>query len=319
MPEQKVATRRTPHASSLARSCYNKPVTAADVERQVDEIADELYAVRPDAFAAARDEQVRKARAQGNTALAKELARLRRPTISAWLINMLWRDQREVLEQLFELADSLTRAQAEAAGDELRQLMTVRRQLELTLIRRAHTLADEAGVKVTDTVEREAQETLAAALAQPEVADEVRTGRLVKPASYAGFGSLAVGPRAVPAKPAGEPKQAEVVDLQAAQRARERREAAERRLEEARAAAEAAADEVRQREEAADSARQEQERLEAELDALRQRLQAVQQDLTTAEHAARTAAQARDQAQKAHQSAVLAVTRAEQALADLSG
>jgi hypothetical protein len=301
-------------------------VTSADLERQVDEIADELYTVRPDAFAAARDEQVRKVRAEGNTALAKELGKLRRPTISAWLINLLWRDQREVLEQLFELADSLTRAQTEAAGEELRQLMTVRRQLELTLIRRAHTLADEAGVKVTDIVEREAQETLAAALAQPEVADEVRTGRLVKPASYAGFGSLAVGPRAVPARavparPPGEgsAKTAEVVDLQAVQRARERREAAERRLEEARAAEAAAAAELRKREEAAEAARQEHERLSAELDDLRARLQRLQQDLTTADHESRATAKARDEAQKAHQSAVLTVARAEQAVSDLAG
>jgi hypothetical protein len=304
-------------------------MTSADVERQVDEIADELYTLRPDAFATERDEQVRKARAQGNAALARELGKLRRPTISAWLINLLWRDQREVLEQLFELADSLTRAQAEAAGDELRQLMTVRRQLELTLIRRAHTLADEAGVKVTDTVEREAQETLAAALAQPEVADEVRTGRLVKPASYAGFGSLAVGPRSVPDRPGaaragsgrspGEARPAEVVDLQAAQRARERREAAERRLQEARAAEDAAAAELGQREEAAAAARQQQQRLESELNELRDRLQRLQQDLSTAEDEARRTAHARDQTQKAHQSAVLAVARAEQALAELSG
>lgn len=304
-------------------------MTSADLDRQVDEVADELYTVRPDAFAAARDEQVRKARAQGNTALAKELGKLRRPTISAWLINLLWRDQREVLEQLFELADSMSRAQAEAAGEELRQLMTVRRQLELTLIRRAHTLAEEAGVNVTDTVEREAQETLAAALAQPEVAEEVRTGRLVKPASYAGFGTLAVGPHAVsarllpgrgaPARGSGEAKAAEVVDLQAAQRARERREAAERKLEEARAAEDAAAAELHQREQAAEAARHEHERLQSELDKLREQLQRLQQDLSAAEHEARTTAQARDQAQKTHQSAVLAVARAEQAVADLRG
>jgi hypothetical protein len=304
-------------------------VTSADLEGQLDEIADNLYTVRPDEFAAARDEQVRKARAEGNTALAKELGKLRRPTISAWLINLLWRDQREVLEQLFQLADSMSRAQAEAAGEELRQLMTVRRQLELTLIRRAHTLADEAGVNVTDTVEREAQETLAAALAEPDVADEVRTGRLVKPASYAGFGSLAVGPRAVPGRPAparrgpargaGEAKAGEVVDLQAAQRARERREAAERKLEEARAAEDAAAAELRQREEAADAARQAQQQLQTELDDLRERLQRLQHDLSAAEQEARTTAHARDQAQKAHQAAVLAVARAEQAVADLPG
>ena len=294
-------------------------MTSADLERQMNEIADELYAVRPDEFAAARDEQVRKARADGLQALAKELAKLRRPTISAWLVNLLWRDQREVLEQLFELADSMSRAQAEAAGEELRQLMTVRRQLELSLLRRAHDLAREAGVNVTDTVEREAQETLAAALAQPDVADEVRSGRLVKPASYAGFGSLAVGPRAAPARPSAEPKKAEVVDLQAAQRARERRETAERRLQEARAAAEAAGATLGEREEAAEAARQRSEQLADEVEAARQRLQRLQQEVAGAEHEARAAAQARDQAQKAHQAATLAVARAEQGLADVSG
>ena len=62
-------------------------------ERSLDEIADELYALRPDAFAEARDEEVRKARADGRQPVARELAKLRRPTLSAWLINLLWRDQ----------------------------------------------------------------------------------------------------------------------------------------------------------------------------------------------------------------------------------
>jgi hypothetical protein len=209
---------------------------------ELEHIADELYALRPDDFAAARDEQVRKARADGKPPLARELARLRKPMQSAWLINLLWRDQHDVMEQLFQLADELSQAQAQAAGPALQSLTTQRRQLEATLLRHARGLADKAGVTVSAAMEREAQETLSAALAVPEVANELRTGRLVKPAAYAGFGTL---PAAGMHKPASDaeasvPPTPAPVDLRAVQRARERREAAERQVAEARAAVEAA-------------------------------------------------------------------------------
>ena len=55
-----------------------KPSTApsADDERALNELADELYAIRPDDFAAARDEQVRKAKTEGRQPLARELGKL---------------------------------------------------------------------------------------------------------------------------------------------------------------------------------------------------------------------------------------------------
>src|SRR3979409_1796735 len=105
-------------------------------------IADRLYTLRPDAFAAARDDEVRAARADGRQGLARELARLRRPTQSAWLINLLWRDQHEVMQQLFQLADELSRAQAQASGRELQSLTAQRREIEGALLRRARALAE---------------------------------------------------------------------------------------------------------------------------------------------------------------------------------
>ncbi len=94
---------------------------------EFERIADELYAARPDDFASARDEQVRKARADGRPELARELNKLRKPTQSAWLVNLLWRDQRDVMQQLFELAAELSRAQAGASGEELCSLTAQRR------------------------------------------------------------------------------------------------------------------------------------------------------------------------------------------------
>src|SRR5438874_9818437 len=101
------------------------------------------------------------------------------------------------MEQFFEVAEGMRQAQAHAAGGELRELMTQRRQLENAMIRQAKALAQQHGVDVSASTEREAQETLSAALAQPEVADELRTGRLTRAVSYAGFGTGAA-PRAAP-------------------------------------------------------------------------------------------------------------------------
>src|SRR6266849_10082898 len=99
----------------------------AEFDRELDSIADELYGLRPEEFAEARDAAIRTARNEGKAALAKALGKLRKPTLSAWLINLLWRDQRDVMEQLFELSQELSRAQAEASGPALRELASQRR------------------------------------------------------------------------------------------------------------------------------------------------------------------------------------------------
>lgn len=170
----------------------------AGAERTIEAIADELYAMQPDGFAAARDAAVKEARAGGRADVARELAKLRRPTRSAWLINLLWRHERELLESLLDLGDAFRDAQAQASGGALQKLMAQRRQVEQALIRRGKDLAAEAGAEVSDAMQREAQETLSAALALPEVADEIRGGRLTRAATYAGFGVMPSGPSASP-------------------------------------------------------------------------------------------------------------------------
>jgi hypothetical protein len=52
-------------------------------EHVLDEIAGELYGLRPDGFVAARDDKVKQAREQGQAPLARAIAALRRPTQSA--------------------------------------------------------------------------------------------------------------------------------------------------------------------------------------------------------------------------------------------
>jgi hypothetical protein len=320
---------------SEARSKAKVQATRTEDAGEVDEIADGLYALRADEFAAARDAQVRKARADGHAGLARALNTLRKPSQSAWLINLLWRDQRDLMEQLFELAEALSQAQAQASGSELLRLTAQRRELEAALKRRARALAEKAGVSVSATMEREAQETLAAALAQPEVAAEVRTGRLVKPAAYAGFGTF------FPAAPAAaaQPRSSEDTETKQPRPARqsksddserERHEAAERQVAQACAALDVAARERAERGRAADAAskhkdelqqhqremRQQVAELQKQLEHLQRELRDVEAEVASAEQTALVAARQRDQADKAHEAAARTLAQAEQRLKD---
>ncbi|MBV9169067.1 MAG: hypothetical protein JOZ81_03140, partial [Chloroflexi bacterium] len=277
----------------------------------LDAIADELYTLRPDEFAAARDARVREARQAGNAELARGLGQLRRPTQSAWLINLLWRDQRDTMDQLLELGAELSRAQAQASGTELRTLMQQRREVESALLQRARSLARERGVDVSAATEREAQETLAAALAEPSVAEEIRSGRLLKPTAYAGFGTPIVAPsvaaRSAPAaaadelaerrarraaqpreEKAEEPRsEAEREAAQELERVRERRAEAERQLQRAHGMANTAEAELEARTREAETARQHEAELARRVEQLQTQLRQLEQQLDAAGQSAR--------------------------------
>lgn len=144
------------------------------------------------------------ARAAGNRPLAAAIGRLRRPTVSAYVINLLVRSQPEVGEQLVALGEELRRAQEQLSGPALRQLATQRAQLVGALVRSARTIAADAGHPVSQAVAYELEQTLHAALADPDVAAEVGSGRLVRAASRTGFD-------ATPPEPAKPPRRLRAV------------------------------------------------------------------------------------------------------------
>ncbi|MFE8945291.1 hypothetical protein [Streptomyces sp. NPDC007856] len=142
----------------------------------LDTVADELYGLRPEEFVAARDRRALDARKAGDQALAKEIGALRRPSLAAWVGNLLVRRQPEEVQPLLELGEELRRAHRELDGPQLRRL--VRRQGEVIggLGRQARRLAAEAGRPVGEGVQREVEETLHAALADPEAGRPVGEG-----------------------------------------------------------------------------------------------------------------------------------------------
>jgi hypothetical protein len=157
---------------------------------ETHEIARELYLVPPSRFIAARDELVRKARTAGNGELARELATLRRPTRSAWLVNLLARYDGESLDQLVALGRRLRQAQTRLETAELARLRAERRRLIADLVARARVRSIEAGAATTEAVLTEVEATLNAALVDLAGSFTVSSGHLVRPMSHNGFGPM---------------------------------------------------------------------------------------------------------------------------------
>ena len=132
------------------------------IGRELDEIVRELYALPPTDFVAARNELVRQARAAGGKDVAERLRQLRRPTRSAWLVNLLARDP-TAMQRLSALGRELRDAQTGLARTELRNLAEQRRLLIADLLDRTRAHAAEAGVRLTPTVLSEVEATLQAA------------------------------------------------------------------------------------------------------------------------------------------------------------
>jgi hypothetical protein len=289
--------------------------TSPDDERDLADIAVELYAVKPDEFIAARDEHVRRARESGRASLAKAVAALRRPNQSAWLINQLARDQAEAVDELFDLGDSLRAAHQHGDGAELQRISAERRKAEAALIRRARALGAQAGIDVTADMARETEETLAAALASPEVAEEVRAGRLTKPVAYSGFGTMLTSVPA-PSAPKKKPRPAAKRDA-AADTEAQRRAKAEQVVNDAREELEAAELDLTERESTAEEAARRTEELGSQVDQLREQLRAVEGELVAADRGARMEERRRDRARKSRDEARRALDQAERTLRGL--
>lgn len=163
----------------------------------VEEVVDTLYALPPTRFTAARDEAAARAKRDGEAAARKRIAGLRRPTLAAWTSNLLVRTKPEEVERFRGLGDALRAAHRSLDGERLRALSHEQHVVIGALAREALRLAEEAGTAVSETVLREVEQILYAALADPDAAEAWASGRLAKaPAPSTEFPG--VDPGAVP-------------------------------------------------------------------------------------------------------------------------
>ena len=147
-----------------------------------------LYEQPPADFVTVRGNLAASAAARGDRQLSELIKKLRKPTVSAWALNLLSRYASAELDQLLELGPALTTATRRGQGPELRELSARRQQLQGVLMQRARRLLAMHRLKMSASVGYEVESTLTAAVADPEVAAAVRSGRLERPAQYAGLG-----------------------------------------------------------------------------------------------------------------------------------
>ncbi len=162
-------------------------------------IAD-LYSGDLDAFIQRRRDLVAQARSAGDRGAAKTIAGLGKPTRSAWVVNKLVHADPSVPGRLAELGDRLRAGEAALDGASIRELSRARRELVDALTRRALTEAGQASPSAA--IREEVTDTFSAALADPQVAEQVAAGTLLRAARWAGFGpgiGTAIGTAQAPA------------------------------------------------------------------------------------------------------------------------
>lgn len=191
-----------------------------------DDELDSLYSVEPDAFTAQRTKLVAAAKDRGDTAAAKAISAARKPTTAAWIVNRLALRRKDTTKRLTDLGDRLRAAHAAMDGERIRDLSTEQHQLIADLTRAALEAAEVQ--RPSASVHEDVTSTLQAAIADPDVA--ARLGRLAKPERWSGFGFG----EAAPAK--GRKSKQPAPD-KAAQRRREKLDAAVTEAERAKAEA----------------------------------------------------------------------------------
>ncbi|MEU0372620.1 hypothetical protein ABZ070_20580 [Streptomyces sp. NPDC006283] len=281
---------------------------------ELETVLDELYALRPQEFTAARNAAAAAARQAGDRELAEGIRALRRPTVSAWACNLLVRREPEKIQPLISLGEGLRAAHRDLDGEQLRELGRQQHLLVGALAKEARQLAADAGQAVGDNALHEVEATLHAVLADPQAAREWAAGHLEKPLSApVGFSGLEASagavatparPRAKTPAPAAEPdedrrdrRHREKLD-----RARQEAEAAERRARESEQAREAAAAELEQAQAASEESGERVAALERELTQARKQRRRTEDGMREARDRAaaadRTARDARNHAKK---------------------
>lgn len=254
---------------------------STDETAALDAIIAELYAVAPADFVAARTRRAKDA----EPALARQVAKVRKPVVSAWAVDLLAREGR--LADALELGAALREAQGELDAAELARLGRQRRQLVAALARTAVDLAAAAGVSVSAAAQSDLEATLNAALIHADAAAAVATARLAAPLDPSGDVDLADAVSGtVPDAAEGDPASRDLPEDELAER-RARREA-ER-------AAREAERELERAERDSAKALEQRERAQERADRLRQRVEALRADLERAEREAAEAASELDE------------------------
>lgn len=153
------------------------------------EEAEALYGLALGEFTSRRDERA-KAIKPDDRELSDQVKALKKPSLAAWVLNLLVRREPDQVEQLVNVGAALRDAAASLDAAQLRALTAQRRQLTaaVTTVARRHAAGD--GVKVTASVAEEVEGTLTAAMVSAAAAGALQSGLLVRAFATTGVDDL---------------------------------------------------------------------------------------------------------------------------------
>ena len=155
-----------------------------DLERATEE----LYRVTPARFTSARDAMAAAARDVGQRELAASLKKLRKPSVGAWLANLLVSEQSSDVEHLVDLGAELRMPKRKVEGDQIRRVSKEKGDVVSKLVRDATSKASREGQSVSASAMLELEATLDAAFADPQAAEMLLQGHLSSGLHYSGLG-----------------------------------------------------------------------------------------------------------------------------------
>jgi hypothetical protein len=207
----------------------------ADQSQGREAAIDHLYALPLDEFTAARDELARRLRREGDGDAGAEVKRLRKPSVAAWALNQVRRNNPEESDKLIEAGRRLREGQerllAGGGREPFQRAAADERRLVGELARQAEHEVAAAGRSVSAAVQEKVRTTLHAVASDPAAREGLATGRLVRDHEASGLGPAAGRAPSSGAGP-GQPGKEPSAKAAAARERRARR--LEERLERAR-------------------------------------------------------------------------------------
>jgi hypothetical protein len=233
-----------------------------------EEALDNLLAVPPQEFTAARNAAARQLAADGRSEAAAEIKALARPPVAVWVLNQLAREQPAVVRAFLDAAEGLR--EAYRSGGDIRAATAPQREAEARALAAAMALARARGTRVSETVSRGLRQTLSAAAADPDVGAALGAGRLLREPEAPSIDELLAS---LPAP------HAEAPSASPAREAQRQRRALQISVAEAEEEAARARDAARAASDAATRAQREAERARRDAVAARERSDAAQERL----------------------------------------
>jgi hypothetical protein len=163
----------------------------AKLEREIDR----LFELPLDEFTSGRNELARRLKREGDKDAAEQVQALVKPSVPAWTINQLARQEKHRVRGLLEAGARLRKAQERAlAGshsDALRTAQTDQRQAVRDLTQRAEELLKKADRPASRAVLERISATLAASAVTEPARGALKEGRLTSELKVSGFDALA--------------------------------------------------------------------------------------------------------------------------------